>query len=238
MLVSLCEYCNQEIRYRKNGKRVRRFCDSACYGNWMREHERGQTAHNWKGANKERVCPVCDGVFYSRDAEKKKYCSVKCYATHKSTEMSHPDYVHYTKHGMAETRTYKIWAGMKNRATNTKGRDARNYVGRGISICDRWLFFENFYEDMGEAPEGMSLDRIDVNGKYNPSNCRWATPQEQANNTRMNIIISYRGTTDTLANWSRKLDIKYGTLLSRYRRKWSIEKILTTSVQFKNKEAA
>ena len=89
------------------------------------------------------------------------------------------------KHGMIYSSEYRIWQGLKNRCLNSKGRDYRYYGGRGITVCDEWRdSFLNFYEDMGERPEGTSLDRIDVNGDYTPDNCRWANNIIQARNKR------------------------------------------------------
>jgi hypothetical protein len=133
-----------------------------------------------------------------------------------------------TTHGMHQTSTYKIWRSMKNRCLNPKNKGYQHYGSRGISVCDRWLKFENFYIDMGEKPEGMSLDRKNNDGPYSPENCRWATPREQSNNQRSNHLITYQDKTQTLSQWAEELGISRNTLLNRLTSRWTVEKALTT----------
>lgn len=87
-------------------------------------------------------------------------------------------------HGQSGTRTYRIWKGMHGRCKHPKTNGYKNYGGRGIKVCKRWSSFENFLEDMGECPDGFSIDRIDVNGNYEPANCRWILLKDQAKNRR------------------------------------------------------
>ncbi len=87
-------------------------------------------------------------------------------------------------HGKADTLMYKAWQGMWTRCTNPRATSFKYYGAKGVLVCDRWRRFENFFEDMGERPAGLSLDRIDPNGNYEPTNCRWATRSEQQKNKR------------------------------------------------------
>jgi len=88
------------------------------------------------------------------------------------------------KHRLSRSRVYEIWAGMLKRCDEPKHASYKYYGGRGISVCDRWRTFENFLADMGHPPDGTSLDRIDNDGNYEPTNCRWATAAVQAKNKR------------------------------------------------------
>jgi hypothetical protein len=134
-----------------------------------------------------------------------------------------------TTHGMSKTRVFKIWLGIIDRCRND--RDG-NYGQRGIRVCDRWQTFENFYADMGEPTTPRhSIDRINVNGDYEPENCRWATATVQARNKRVNTLIEYRGERKTLVEWSEASGIKAPTLCVRiYSLGWSVDRALSTPV--------
>ncbi len=107
-----------------------------------------------------------------------------------------------TKHGLSHLPEYRRWKDMRARCRNPNNTEFKNYGGRGITVCDRWNNFEVFLSDMGRKPEGTTIDRIDVNGNYEPSNCRWATAQQQANNTRQNVWLEMDGERHTIAQWS------------------------------------
>jgi hypothetical protein len=140
-----------------------------------------------------------------------------------------------TIHGMTGTRIHTIWNGMRERCKNKKANNYHNYGGRGIKVCDRWLDFSNFYEDMGNPPDGMSLDRKDNNGNYEPLNCRWATRKEQNNNTSVNRFLEFNGDRKTLSQWADTTGIRLGTIWSRLKSGWSVERSLTTPLQINRK---
>lgn len=124
-----------------------------------------------------------------------------------------------TKHGQHGTRTYKSWTQMIQRCTNPNAKGYPRYGGRGITVCDRWLeSFENFLEDMGERPPGMTLERLDVNGNYEPGNCTWATWKEQSRNRRTNRLIEFEGETLCMEDVAAKLGISSNTLRDRIKR--------------------
>lgn len=97
------------------------------------------------------------------------------------------------KHGKSRTPTSKIWIGMRSRCNDPKNKNYHRYGGRGIKVCERWDSFENFLADMGERPEGLSIERIENDGNYEPGNCKWATREEQQNNKRNNVHIEHEG---------------------------------------------
>lgn len=141
------------------------------------------------------------------------------------------------KHGMLNSKEYSSWQHMKSRCYNKKQNNYKDYGGRGITVCDEWKdSFANFYRDMGDMPEDCSsLDRKDVNGNYCKSNCKWATREEQDNNTRNNRFITVNGKTLTIAQWSRETGVSQVTISGRLRRGWSEENSITVPVHSSNK---
>jgi hypothetical protein len=138
----------------------------------------------------------------------------------------------WKKHGKHGTPTYRSWCSMKARCKNIHRDGAHSYVLKGIRVCDRWMLFENFLSDMGEAPLGKTIDRIDPDGNYEPSNCRWATSKEQGNNRTNNHVLIMNGESLTVTQWSEKLGIRVDTILLRLTRGWPVEKALRTSVRY------
>jgi len=127
-----------------------------------------------------------------------------------------------TTHGMTQggkpTPEYEAWSGLRKRCNNELSPDFPNYGGRGISVCQEWGDFSVFLTDMGARPEGASIDRIDNDLGYCKSNCRWATPAEQARNRRNSIHIEHLGRRMALAAWAAELGIARHTMYSRYRK--------------------
>lgn len=147
------------------------------------------------------------------------------------------------KHGHANknSRTHMIWQSMIQRCNNKNNKKYKNYGGRGITVCDRWLDkkngFINFYKDVGEIPEGLTLDRSDnnklING-YSPGNCKLSTTKEQNRNTRRNIMIPSNGQDICLTDYCKIKNLNYGTILHRINKLgWSIEKAVTTPINIK-----
>lgn len=145
------------------------------------------------------------------------------------------------KHGEARagnmSSEYSIWSGILQRCTNKNKKAFKHYGGRGISVCERWMTFENFLEDMGRRPtEKHSIDRIDVNGNYEPGNCRWATDVEQARNARTNIKVTIDGVTKCLSEWAEINGVNYAT--ARYRVKRGVDPVVAVTFKGRMKSHA
>lgn len=130
-------------------------------------------------------------------------------------------------------RIYGIFHGIKTRCYNPSCKSYKNYGGRGITICDEWkndfYAFYNWAVNNGYT-DSLSIDRIDVNGNYEPSNCRWVTSKIQNNNRRTNKVIEYKGEKHNLCEWAKILNIKHNTLCMRLK-KWDIEKAFNMGVK-------
>lgn len=133
------------------------------------------------------------------------------------------------KHGgwKNERATYQCWQDMKQRCLNEKHKQYVNYGGRGIGICERWLYsFENFFADMGRKPEGKTIDRINNNAGYSKDNCRWATPSEQRLNQRSCVFLEFDGKRMTIEEWGRHLGRHPTTIRTRIKSGYPLEMVL------------
>lgn len=128
---------------------------------------------------------------------------------------------------MSGTGTHASWVGMRERCRNVNHSRAASYTGKGIKFCARWEKFENFYADMGDRPEGYSLERKDRNKDYTPSNCVWATPKEQAINRDSTHFITAKGKTRHLTEWARRLNIQPSAIRWRIANGWGEEQAVT-----------
>lgn len=144
---------------------------------------------------------------------------------------------HGKTHGLSKHPLYLTWFQMLERCYNEKHVHFDNYGGRGISVCDRWQDVKNFIADMGLKPEGTTLDRIDNNGNYEPSNCRWARAKEQARNRRDNFLVTAFGKTKTLVEWSELTGLQAQLIKQRVRKGVPCELALSIPAQHGQKLA-
>ena len=137
-----------------------------------------------------------------------------------------------TTHGGKGTREYSTWRNMKNRCYNKNIRSYKHYGERGIEVCERWRnSFPNFLEDMGKCPDLHTMDRIDVNGHYEPSNCLWVTDNIQRLNTRRTLYATLDGETKTIYEWCKLKNLRYRTIVARIKYYgWSDYKAFNTPV--------
>lgn len=146
-----------------------------------------------------------------------------------------PQSLPHLKHGHSggrykpRTRTYRVWSGMIQRCTNKRCLHYDYYRGRGIKVCRRWRYFNNFLHDMGECPPGLTLDRIDNHGNYTPENCRWATRKEQQNNLRCNIMVTTSKGVLNVWELSKLSGVSPITIRSRLHRGYTGDQLLLPS---------
>lgn len=153
------------------------------------------------------------------------YCSRKLHPEdRRSFNPSHPARTSYD--------TWVCWSGMRHRCAPTGSGDTwRRYGGRGIRVCERWQSFDNFLADMGERPIGLTIERVDVNGDYEPGNCIWASGHAQAANTRKTLYVDWRGERRKLLDLANEFDIPRKRVWMRLNLGWSLEAALTTPVR-------
>lgn len=163
----------------------------------------GFTKEGWRRSLKvaDFKCDHCGKVFTTRARHEKTYNSCGCQQPVAAKKVLTGNTYRRT-HNDCKSQTYKSWSGIKARCTLVNHVEYHRYGARGITLCNRWLSYENFLADMGARPDGTSIDRIDVNGHYEPGNCRWATDIEQARNTRSNVVLSIGGMSKCVAEWA------------------------------------
>lgn len=138
---------------------------------------------------------------------------------------------HFLKHGMSGTKVYKTWHNMRSRCNNPKATKYEIYGGRGIKVCDEWEnSFHSFYDWClaNGYEEGLTIDRINGDGNYEPSNCRWVDYKVQNNNLSTSVKIYYNGKEQSVGDWANEIGVTKKCLSERLRRGWTIERALTT----------
>lgn len=188
------------------------------------------------GASKFNCLCDCgtEGIYRSNFLLRGITTSCGCFKSEKTSFRS-------STHGQTNSYFYEILRGIRRRCYDEKIKSYSDYGKRGIIVCERWLEpngqgLLNFIMDMGERPSPQySIERIDVNGNYEPENCKWATPKEQGNNKRNNNTITYKGETKTLTEWSEFFNIKRTTLSYRLKKGMDFEEAISLPVlNFKN----
>lgn len=173
-------------------------------------------------------CGKIKEVFYG-NLVRQTTLSCGCEAKKKTSERT-------KTHGLSKTRLFDIWRGMKQRCYDKKCSGYNHYGSRGIIVCDKWKNdFKTFYDwSMSNGyKDNLTIDRIDVNGNYEPSNCRWTTVKEQARNTRNNRYITYNGETHCLSEWEEIKKLPKGIITSRLSRGYTETEALTVPIQNK-----
>lgn len=184
----------------------------------------GESTNNGNGAYKTKCICNCGKIHFANTAKLRSGRSKSCGCSR-------------VKHGLHGTPEYRIWGSMIQRCKNPKNCNYENYGARGIIVCDSWLDFSNFINDMGMRPtKKHSIDRINNNGNYSPNNCKWSTAKQQRSNTSRNVFYTFNGETLTISQWAEKIGCHKNTLRERIvKLGWSIEKAISTPVKTKAK---
>lgn len=193
------------------------------------EHIEYVGRENSKYIKKSRYLCYCGNTFIARESHVNAGNIVSC-GCYQKEYLSTAKIKHGGARRGKHSVEYSTWRAIKARCTNPNTKSYSNYGGRGIKMCGRWLnSFSNFLEDMGERPSKYhSIDRIENDGNYEPSNCRWATKKEQSRNTRVNTYLTFKGETKCLTDWAEEYGITPGALSQRLNKGASVEKALLT----------
>jgi hypothetical protein len=172
-----------------------------------------------------RTCPVCNKNFESRNSPSRIgrgiYCSLACRGGNNHITHGHTL-------GGKPSATYNSWSCMVARCTKPYSSKYHRYGAIGITVCERWLAFENFLEDMGERPKGCTIDRIDGNAGYFPENCRWADIKTQQRNTKNNVFVEFQGERRCVSEWAEIYGLDKTLLCWRIRNGWTPEAAFLT----------
>lgn len=173
---------------------------------------------------------ACGAEFVVRNASLRSGKTVSCGCYHHE-HVAQTSRKHGHTVGGRPSRTYTTWVSMRDRCNNPQNKQFADYGGRGITVCDRWLTFENFLEDMGEKPPGLSIERIDNSLGYCKENCKWETRFNQDRNRRDNRFYTVDGVTACMTDLCKRYGIRIQVVWSRiHRNGWSPERAFTTPV--------
>ena len=163
---------------------------------------------------------------YASELIRGKVRSCGCMAKDQLRKISNGNKRKYSRSNFKRERS--SWENMIDRCHNEKSVGFKNYGAKGVYVCERWRdSFENFLKDMGPRPSEKTLDRIDPHQGYFPENCRWSTRKEQANNRKNNRLLTYKGKTQTISQWSDETGVKWHTIRTRLNLGWPLEKVLS-----------
>ena len=220
-----CKQCGQDFSGEAFGMRRRTFCSSACYTASHTMDLAGQRFGRLvalERIDKKRWRSACDcggeAASSTQNLVSGKARSCGCLNREISAVTSR-------RHGGHGTRAYQVWDAMLQRTTNPKTKQFSDYGGRGISVCAVWLDFANFLADMGQPPDGYSLERTNNDLGYCKDNCEWATRTAQQRNRRVNRMISYNGEVKCLAEWAEQFSLTSKVITGRLNAGWSMDEV-------------
>ena len=180
------------------------------------------------GHNTPWLCKcVCGGETIATSYNLRSGHTTSCGCFHKETVSKN-----FKTHGLSRSPIYTTWKLMMQRCYNVNNKNYKDYGQRGITVCQEWHSFDNFFNDMGSRPKKFTIERINNNGNYEPSNCKWVSRLEQACNRRNSNLLTFRGQTFCISQWARITGISQKTIWKRvYSYEWPVEKALTTPVR-------